>query len=748
LLALLPVIYVAWSDGDLTLDEWRLIAERVEKLEWLDASKLSLLDRWVNPDAPPAPGELRNLLNVIRQLGEGLPESTRESLADLGAEMARVGGGGDEDYWNAPEIRGALTDIENALGLDTSAFRELLEPGAAFDVEVLSRLLGGHYRETRKAVTDILRDSKFRYKYGLDRATYEARVHGWLKDIARHGFGSLGYPPQYGGKGDIGRFFAIFEALGYHDLSLAIKFGVQFGLFGGSINQLGTERHREKYLRDVGTLALPGSYAMTEVGHGSNVRDIETTARYDASTHEFVIHTPSDSACKVFVGNAARYARIATVFARLQIGDEDHGIHAFLVPLRDIDEKLVRGVSIEDVGEKLGLNGVDNGIISFDHVKIPRGNLLNRYADVGEDGTYTASHPTAELGYFNMLSTLMGGRVGVAAVSVSAVKSGLTIATRYGSRRRQFRPPGEPEVLILDYRTHQRRLMPPLATAYALDFAVKHLVRTYLAHRGEMNREVDVLAAGIKTYSTWFAVETLQTCREACGGVGYLAVNRFAALRADADVLTTIDGDNTMLMQLVAKERLTEYRRQLDGAQLLGALKSITNRATRAITELNPIVTRIADESHLRDSEFQLGAFRYREEQHLISLARRLKKRIDLGIDSFTAFNQVQDHMMSLANAYVERVILEQFIETIDDCPEPDVGTMLETLCDLFALSRIEADQGWFLESGYIERSKARAIRRMVNSLCAEVRQQAIPLVDAFAIPDELIGAPIGRSAS
>jgi acyl-CoA oxidase len=753
LLSLLPMVYMAWASGDLDAGEAGIIRERMERLDWSAKAKRGVAERWLDPQSPPGASELRSLLSVVRLLSPELPKITRLTLADLGIEMAQSAGAAN---WATPEVCEALAAVEEALGVDASeACHELLvpegkrpevdeeEPAAAFDVGVMTRLLGGAYRDVRIEVLNLLRQPGFRYVYGSDRATYRERVFGWMQELARHGLGATSYAEEYGGTGDVGRFIAVFETLGFHDLSMAVKFGVQFGLFGGSINLLGSDRHRDKYLRQVGTLELPGCYAMTEAGHGSNVRDIGTVARFDAGSDEFVIHTPNGRARKVYIGNAALHGRMATVFAQLEIGDVGFGVHAFLVPIRDESGEVCEGVRIQDSGEKQGLNGIDNGTIWFDQVRIPRDNLLDRFATVDKDGNYTSPIVSDSKRFFAMLSTLVGGRISVAAVALSAAKSGLAIAIRYGARRRQFGPPGAPETLLLDYRTHQRRLMPPLATAYALDFAIKHLVRSFLAHRENRSREVETLAAALKAYATWNTVRTLQVCREACGGAGYMAVNRLASLKADTDVFTTFEGDNTVLMQLVAKALLGEFREQFEETGFVGTLKHVAGQATRAVTELNPIVTRIADQSHLRDPEFQLGAMRYREEELLVNVARRLKGRIDRGMSLFDAFNECQDHLVTLAHAHVERVILELFLETIEDCPDPVAAETLTMLRNLFALSRIEADRGWFLESGYIEKNKAKAIRKQVNLLCADARRQAVPLVDSFGIPDELLGAPI-----
>ena len=274
--------------------------------------------------------------------------------------------------------------------------------------------------------------------------------------------------------------------------------GVQFGLFGGSILQLGSSQHHQEYLPAIGTLELPGCFAMTETGHGSNVHDLETVARYDPQTEEFIIHTPNLSARKDYIGNAALHGRLATVFAQLEIGAQRHGVHAFLVPIREDDGTPCVGVGIEDCGEKLGLNGVDNGRLWFDGVRIPRSNLLDRFAQVGPDGIYSSPIASPTKRFFVMLGTLVGGRVSVALAASSASKSALTIAVRYGARRRQFGPEGEAETVLLDFRTHQRRLMPRLATTYALDFALKRLVTEYVGSTADSRREVEALAAGLK----------------------------------------------------------------------------------------------------------------------------------------------------------------------------------------------------------------------------------------------------------
>ena len=182
------------------------------------------------------------------------------------------------------------------------------------------------------------------------------------------------------------------QMLAMSDLSLMVKAGVQWGLFGGAVENLGTERHRG-YVKDIITLELRGCFAMTETGHGSDVQSLETTATYDAETEEFVIDSPTPTARKDYIGGAAETASIAAVFAQL-ITTEDgkpvnHGVHCVLVPIRDADGNDLPGVTTSDCHYKGGLPGVDNGRIMFDHVRVPRVNLLNKYGDVEPDGTYS-----------------------------------------------------------------------------------------------------------------------------------------------------------------------------------------------------------------------------------------------------------------------------------------------------------------------------------------------------------------------
>jgi acyl-CoA oxidase len=619
-----------------------------------------------------------------------------------------------------------------------------------------------------KAARDVVRaglaaDAElFGLAVSLPRDEYRDKVLELLQRITAEGHPARGFPKEYGGEGDLGGFIAGFETLAFGDLSLMVKAGVQFGLFAGAILHLGTERHHERYLADAIGGRLLGCFAMTETGHGSNVQALGTTATYDASTGEFVVHTPTPAARKDYIGNAARHGRMAAVFAQLVVGGETHGVHCLLVPIRSEDGAPMPGVTLSDCGPKLGLNGVDNGRIVFDQVRVPREALLDRYAQVDAEGNYISEIENADRRFFTMLGTLVQGRVSVGGAAINASKVALAIAIRYGAQRRQFGAPGSAEeALLLDYRMHQRRLLPLLARTYALHFAQAELVDEFVRIFDDSSNEHDrraleAQAAGTKALGTWHATETIQVCREACGGAGYLAENRLATLKADTDVFTTFEGDNTVLLQLVAKGLLTDYRESFGKLDPLGTARFIAAQAVEIAVEkaaLRPLIERLRDvvpnrsdaadpDAGLRDDAYHSGLLRFREEHMLSGVARRLKAGIDAGDEPFEVFNRCQDHVIAAGRAHVDRIVLEAFQAAVQNAPE-ELRERLKDVYDLHALATIEAERAWYLEHGRLSPGRSKAITALVNELCAAVRPVAVELVDAFGVPGAAVDVPM-----
>lgn len=623
--------------------------------------------------------------------------------------------------------------------------------------DALRDTLDGRWRTVKNGVRVTLCDEKFRPHYTPNTAIARAKVAEQLKIMAGSGVAADSFRKEHGGTGDVGAAITMIEMLAMSDLSLMVKAGVQWGLFGGAVENLGTEHHHRAYVEKIIDLDVLGCFAMTETGHGSDVQSLETTATYDPETREFVIDSATGTARKDYIGGAAETATVAAVFAQLITDGESHGVHCFLVPIRDAQGNDLPGVTTSDCHYKGGLPGVDNGRIVFDRLRVPRENLLNRYADVDPDGSYRSSIESDGRRFFTMIGTLIRGRVSVGGSAGAAARVALDIATRYALQRRQFNAPGddgaEQEVVIMDYLVHQRRLFPLIARSYALQFAQNELVgrchdlQTAEDPDAEEQRELEARAAGLKAANTWHASRAIQEAREACGGAGYMAENRLIALRADIDVFTTFEGDNHVLTQLVAKQLLTAYADDIAGMSPVGwvrfAAEAVGDRVlkrTAAETIIQTIVDARQDseeEGSLFNRGTQVHMFEDREEYLLTSVARRLKAKAE-EMSDFDAFNTVQDHVLHAAAAHIDRVVLEAFVAGIDSCPDPDARELLELVCDLYALSVIEDDKAWYIEHRYLSTDRAKAVTRGINDRCRKLRPHAETLVDGFGIPEQL----------
>jgi acyl-CoA oxidase len=743
--AFIPLFYLVWSDDLLTQKEFITLQDFIRSQSWISEKEQGFLLSKVAVSSPPSREQLADWKAEIEQIIQEKPSI--KSIFDISIVLS-------ENDAIIKDLATAFIKLENDLGIlgeeaignfktKAKTFTSNYQSANTFEIEKLTQILDGEQSAIIKKVKSIISRPEFAYETSTDTTVYREKVYDWCKILAKENLGNMAYPKQYGGGENIGDYFAIMETLSYHDLSLVIKFGVQFGLWGMSIQSLGTEKHYSKYLKDIGSLQLPGCFAMTETNHGSNVKGMETTATYNHDNQTFTIHTPHENAQKEYIGNAAVHGQMATVFAKLIIDKIDYGVNAFIVPIRDANSKILKGITIGDCGLKMGLNGVDNGTIRFENVIIPKENMLDRFASVNEEGKFESPIPSDNRRFFTMLGTLVGGRIGIPRSALAAAKSGLTITIKYSDKRRQFGPEGGSEVPILNYRMHQRRLIPLLAKTYAIHFALHYLTSRFINKKESEMQEIEALAAGMKAYSTWSTTDILQECREACGGKGYLSENRIDALKNDTEIYTTFEGDNTVLMQLVAKNRLSEFRKSFGKMDAMGIINYVYENAKTAISEKNPIITRITDDVHILDGEFHLNAFQHREKTTLASAAKRLKKLIDNGLEPYDAFNVVQHQMIDVAHAYLERIVLEQFQKAIKSIKDKKSKEIVLKLNQLYALSQIEKNKGWYIEDGYMEAVKTKAIRKMVNQLCWEIRPDAVSLVNAFDIPESCLAAPI-----
>ena len=638
------------------------------------------------------------------------------------------------------------------------------DDSAVVNVEALGKALLGKWADIRLQARALAGEEGLHTPAGLTHTEHRLRVVKQLRHLVDTKAVHRAFPTYVGGEDNHGGNIAGFEELVVADPSLQIKAGVQWGLFGSAVLHLGTREHHEKWLPGIMSLEVPGCFAMTETGHGSDVASIATTAEYQPDTEEFVIHTPFRAAWKDYIGNAAVDGRAAVVFAHLVTAGVDHGVHAFYVPLRD-EDGFLPGIGGEDDGVKGGLNGIDNGRLHFTHVRIPRTNLLNRYGDVAADGTYTSTIDSPGRRFFTMIGTLVQGRVSLDGAAVAASKLALKTAIQYGTERRQFNAASDiTEEVLMDYQQHQRRLLPLLATTYAAAFAHEELLVKFDdvfsgAHDTDEDRQdLETLAAALKSLSTWHALDTLQECREATGGAGFLAENRLTALRADLDIYVTFEGDNTVLLQLVAKRLLADYAKEFVGADFGVLARYVVGQATERTVHrvgLRQMVQTVADTGSekksaiaLRDPKTQRDLLTDRVASMVGDVAGALREARKLPKEKGAAvFNDNQHELIEAARAHAELLQWEAFTRALERIEDAGTRQVMTRLRDLFGLCLIEKNLSWYLMNGRLSHQRARTLSPYINRLLAKIRPHALDLVNAFGYGPEHLRSAVASGA-
>ncbi|EGF79196.1 hypothetical protein BATDEDRAFT_89509 [Batrachochytrium dendrobatidis JAM81] len=531
------------------------------------------------------------------------------------------------------------------------------------------------------------------------------------------------------------------------------RVGVHFGLFFGALQGQATSEQLQFWVsKGAVTLnGLVGCFAMTELGHGSNVAGLETTATYDEASEEFIIHTPNLTATKWWIGGAAQTATHSVVFARLIVKGRDYGVKNFIVQLRDPTTfALFPGIVIGDIGAKMGRHGVDNGWIQFTHVRIPRSHMLMKHTKVKSNGQ-VIEPPLQQLTY----GALISGRVTMVVDSGNISKKALTIALRYAAIRRQFGArPGVPETRLLDYVIHQHRLIPLLAQAFAMHFTGVEVQSIYdnlmvqmeTLRPGDKNipqildhlKEVHGTSAGLKAFCTWSALNVIDQCRQSLGGHGYSAYAGLSSLYGDFAVQCTWEGDNTILTLQAGRYLIGCYREAKAGKKQAGGVAYLN--------ELDSFLKiRCLAKNATEISMEMIGQAHWLVAANVIKAAgENFEASLKRGLKEDAAYEECSQARLYAAKIHSYGYLFHRFKDGVLKAPA-NLQPILTKLCLLYGLYNISENTGPFLQYEFFTSLQIEWVKARVSELCKEIRVDAIPLTDSFNYSDFIINSPLGK---
>lgn len=540
---------------------------------------------------------------------------------------------------------------------------------------------------------------------------------------------------EHGLEQDWDKFFYT-EAAACHENS---PIGLHDTMFLPTLRKQASEEQKEKFLPLAENMTIIGTYAQTELGHGTFIRGLETTSTYDPQTDEFVLHSPTLTSMKYWPGNLGKTVNYCIIMAQLYTKGKCHGIHTFLLPLRDLQtHESLPGIELGDIGPKFGYGTNDNGYLRLNNVRIPRDNMLMRYSKVLKDGTYVKP-PNARLSYGSM--TL------VRAVIVGDASRGLsqacTIAIRYSAVRRQTEiSPGGPEAQIIDYQTQQHKLFPMLATAYALHFTGQIVYGTYLQvtsqiEEGNLDQigELHALSSGLKAFASWECTKGIEECRMACGGHGYSHASGLPKIYVDLTPGCTYEGENTVMMLQTARYLMKCFAQVERGEKLPGFVSYLnTNLSTKS--SMTSDVT----------LDCLVNAYEHRAARMIQTAALRMKNLVSEGQSQQEAWNNTTQQLVWASRAHCHTYVVKTFVSMLSGgTVEGPVLNVLTSLCKLYAVYGVIQHMGEFIQDGYLSTTQVDMVMNKLMNLLKEIRPDAVALVDAFDYPDAMLGSCLGR---
>eukprot|EP00164_Ancoracysta_twista_P006260 GFYU01008693.1.p1 GENE.GFYU01008693.1~~GFYU01008693.1.p1 ORF type:complete len:752 (+),score=231.65 GFYU01008693.1:117-2258(+) len=668
-------------------------------------------------------------------------QTGRES-AGLMAQVTRAGdsGGASDQAGKRPQYDPSVY-VGQQFDLDLDALRSIFQFPSTPTYDA---------RSAKHALYEEFKKPCYRIDYGWDKYESRKAAYKQFREFLKGDFTNV-----YDLRDNPARFMTAIAVAQLHDFALAGRIAIHFELFGMTILELGSQKHMDKYLPLLNTGEITGCFSMTEIGHGSNVKEVGTTATYDIKRQEFVLNTPDEMSTKIWIGCSAMGARNTTiVFARLIIKGVDYGVHAFVCPLKQENNQFTKGVWIQDVGDKAGWHGIDNSVIQFHNVRVPLDNMLDRFSQVAPDGTYSSKIKNETLRFAETLSALVFGRLLYCMGPVGALVVGTTITGRYAIKRRQFGPPNMKEVNLLTYTSHKLKLMPMIASTYAYYYMTQSLLEGFgQMAGGTMDKgEFHALVSGSKALVCEYTTDSLSKMRVMCGGHGYAAANKLGLLRDDFDNFQTAEGDTTVLRQQTARYVMKKFQDKYSGGKLERIMKYYVDEAVTTFTKRNIIMQNRADRDHLLSDEFLDDCFQVRIERLVINagmkMAESMKQydgdRNNKGAMFFLAWNHALPDLLQLSDAYTVSEVVKQFRQRLQAVQDDKTRETLLMMCQLYALDHIRNNLAFYLGEKFFAGRKSAAIESLYLDLCERLSVHTLDLIDGYDIPDHLVRAPIG----
>ncbi|CAG4986330.1 unnamed protein product [Parnassius apollo] len=517
-------------------------------------------------------------------------------------------------------------------------------------------------------------------------------------------------------------------------------FMLHLGMFVPTIIGQCTAEQQAKWLPRALEMQIIGAYAQTELGHGTFIRGLETTATYDPETEEFVLHSPTLTSYKWWAGGLGNTANYCIVVAQLYTKGQCHGTHPFIVPIRDEEtHEPFPGVKVGDVGVRMGCNTADNGFLSFNHYRIPRENMMMKNAKVLKDGTYVKVARHDKLTY----GTMVFVRVTLVKEAAINLAKAATIAVRYSAVRRQSKPkPDAPEPQIIDYQTQQHKLFICIATAHALQITGDWLWRTFRDVLTEMRGgntdslpELHALSSCLKAISTSDSAAYIEQCRFACGGHGYMLSSNLPLLYSFVTATRTYEGDYTVLLLQTARFLVKAWEQVEAGKSVTPTVSYLTLAATKEKVLWNDFAEGI------------IRSFQAVAAGKISACAETIKRHMKTGMCYEDAWQLTTVRLVAAAESHCRSVICQTYwneIARLTASCSANVKIVMEQLVTLYLVYWALERSGDLLRYSTISEKDLNRLQDRYEELLALIRPNAVGLVDAFDFRDEILQSTLG----